>query len=384
MMLRLAGILTVCAAVAWVGVVGAAEPSGPVASPSAADNLLVPFEAEPPELRLPAEFEPQKAIVFAPDLRLDGVDGATFAAIFKALENKVRLVAVLPEDYDLEQFHSAMTSHGVGRDAIRLIRLPYNSSWIRDYGPIFVENRKRLLAADTEYRFTTRFDDDRIPAGVASHFHTNATASPLLIEGGNLLSNGKGLCVTTTAVIRDNSSGFDAKRGHGHDYNEALVTELMRRHFGCEEVIYLEPLAGEGTSHVDMFTVFTSADTVVVGQYHPAVDPVNAELLDRNAERLSSVVVDGRPLRVVRIPMPTNRDGVWRTYTNVLFANGTLLVPSYPGVDPEAERAAVEIYRRLLPDWNVVAIDISTLIRKGGGLHCLAVNVPKSDPMAAE
>jgi hypothetical protein len=139
--------------------------------------------------------------------------------------------------------------------------------------------------------------------------------------------------------------------------------------------VFLEPLVGEQTGHVDMFATFVSSDVVVVGEYSPDADPLNAEILDRNAQRLAAVRTSRGPLRVLRIPMPPHTLDVWRTYTNVLFANGTLVVPTYPGIDPQGEAEALAIYKHLLPGWTVVGVDCNRLIEWGGAVHCVTRNL---------
>jgi agmatine/peptidylarginine deiminase len=76
------------------------------------------------------------------------------------------------------------------------------------------------------------------------------------------------------------------------------------------------------------------------------------------------------------MPMPSRRDGLWRTYTNVIYANGMVLVPQYPDYCPDLDARALEVYRKLLPDWQVVGIDASSIIQKRGSLHCISLNVP--------
>jgi hypothetical protein len=70
--------------------------------------------------------------------------------------------------------------------------------------------------------------------------------------------------------------------------------------------------------------------------------------------------------------MPSNEDGVWRSYTNVIIANGVLMVPVYPEVDAGMQQEALNVYRGLVPNWQVVAIDSSGLITCGGALHCIS------------
>ena len=82
------------------------------------------------------------------------------------------------------------------------------------------------------------------------------------------------------------------------------------------------------------------------------------------------------PLKVVRIPMPHHRDGVWRTYTNVVFANDAVVVPTFAGMDPGLERKALDTYRHLLPGRRIVTVEATSLARTGGALRCVSLNVP--------
>jgi agmatine/peptidylarginine deiminase len=163
-------------------------------------------------------------------------------------------------------------------------------------------------------------------------------------------------------------------------YPESHVTNTIKRLFGATQVVYLEPLDDEPTGHVDWFATFTSSDTIVIGDYR-GTDPVNARLLDEHAERLAGVTTANGPLKVVRIPMPPRGEQyVGGTYTNVVFANGVLLVPSYPEASAELEREAFDVFRRLLPDWRVVGIECPKHTGRHGGLHCAVANLYRVRP----
>ena len=100
-------------------------------------------------------------------------------------------------------------------------------------------------------------------------------------------------------------------------------------------------------------------------------------MLDRNADRLAALSTDVGPMIVERVPMGKHRDGLWRTYTNCIFANGVLLMPSYQKGETERADKALSVYRRLLPHWRIVRIDASHLIEIGGALHCASLNVSR-------
>jgi len=257
-------------------------------------------------------------------------------------------------------------------DDVRVLEARTNTIWVRDYGPVFVYGANGTLAViDPNYGKLLRGKDNAVPPAVAAEFDVPIIETPLLWQGGNLLSNGRGLLVTTTQSINANIEvGNDAD----------TVARFLVERLGSRQIVVLEHLRGERTGHADMFACFTSPETVLVGKYSQSVDPRNAAVLDRNAALLAKVRVGSERLKVIRIPMPTNRDGVFRTYTNVIFANGTLLVPTYPGIDQSAQGRAMGLYHRLLSGWNVVGVDARDLIRQQGGLRCISIYVPLRSP----
>jgi hypothetical protein len=73
--------------------------------------------------------------------------------------------------------------------------------------------------------------------------------------------------------------------------------------------------------------------------------------------------------------MPPHEPSIWRTYTNVVFANGVLLVPIYADVDVDGRREALRVFTRLLPGWRVIGVDVTRLVELGGAMHCVTMNL---------
>ena len=88
-------------------------------------------------------------------------------------------------------------------------------------------------------------------------------------------------------------------------------------------------------------------------------------------------------MRVHRIPMEPGSDGVWRSYTNVIYANGVLLVPSFTDADQARQAKAMALYSRLLPGWKIESISCDSLCRNEGLLHCIARNIPIFVPLGS-
>jgi agmatine/peptidylarginine deiminase len=239
--------------------------------------------------------------------------------------------------------------------------------WVRDYGPlVVVHGSGRVNLVDSNYDADDRPADEDVPQAVGRSWRRPIVRSRLVLEGGNLLSNGRGLLIATEALLTENVA-----KGWTEDGLRTRLAEV----YGCRQLVLLEELIGEPNRHVDMFATFVSSGTVVVGRYDPATDPDNAAILDRNAFRLSQVIIQDGPLRVERIPMPRSDGDVWPTYTNVIYANGVLLVPVYPGIDPDGRNEALDTFARLLPGWRIVSVDATDLLDMYGGLHCLSMNL---------
>jgi agmatine/peptidylarginine deiminase len=104
---------------------------------------------------------------------------------------------------------------------------------------------------------------------------------------------------------------------------------------------------------------------------------VNAQILDGDAALLSAETTSSGPLEVVRIPMPSHADGIWRSYTSVIYVNGVVLVPQYPDQDAKLDKVALNVYRHAMPGWKPVGIDCSKIIAHSGGLHRISKAIPQ-------
>lgn len=315
----------------------------------------------------PGEFERQAALMVgvnellphAPQVMIDLID---------ALIDRIPLVAMVESEEQRRQLVTQLCDWGLPAHLLHYVFMPVQGMWVRDYGPGFARFTDGTVGIlDAEYSVANRLNDDMVPTAIAMLLKLPVLHVPLAVEGGNILSNGRGLFITTTALLSVNE-----RRG----YDQRRVQDVLWDYYGFSQGAVLRNLAGERTGHADMIATFTAPDTVVLGAYDRHVDPVNADALDFNAQLLSGIKTASGPLKVVRIPMPPHHDGYYRTYTNVIYANGTLLVPSYPDVDPELERRAFAVYRQLLPDWEIIGIDCTGLLRGFGALRCLSVNIP--------
>jgi agmatine/peptidylarginine deiminase len=333
---------------------------------------------DPPHGVLPGEFEIHESLLlgwnepFPPDMEAEA------AGVIREAATQMKLVLLNTDSRARQQALRLLQENNVQQDRVTFLPIGPTNIWARDFGPHVVKSFNGTTRVLNVTGIHVSPSDQEIPYRLATQWGFPFQALKVVLEGGNLLSNGSGVVLTTTAAIDWNRNARVSRAG---------IERLLRTEFGGEEVIFLEPMHGEPCGHVDMFCTFTSPNVVVVGQYDPAVDPVNAALLDRNAERLRQVQTARGKLRVERIPMPRRQPNplrqpvkaeLWYTYTNVVYANGKLLMPSYKDVDPKLEEQALAVYRRLLPDWQVIPLPSDALLKLNGSLHCLTMNVYRS------
>ena len=322
----------------------------------------------PPEpSRLYADFEPAEALFVA----YTGIE--TYDPLFADIVAEALLygsIRILVAPWDVPRLESLLEGYGIPRDSVQLVEdVPFDSVWLRDYGPKSIETPDGLAYVDTRY-FVNCLYDDAFPSQLASSQDDRRVhRTNLLLEGGDLSSNGAGVCFTSTHTLPHATPGV-----HRHT--------PLRDWFGCERTVVLEPLAGNAVEHVDMFLVPAAEDVLLLGEFSIEQDPVNHEILERNRTILERArTMDDLSFSIVRVPMPDhdaarNRySPVVRSYLNLLIFNGLVLVPVYDD-SPGTEAIALEVLEHVFRDRDVVAVEASGLARDNGAIHCITWSMP--------
>jgi len=257
---------------------------------------------------------------------------------------------------------------------------PTNDAWCRDHGPIFLQRdggRGREQAV-VDWTFNAWGDkyppydlDDVIPTRIAEEYGLPVFHPGIVLEGGSIEVNGQGTLLTTEACLlnpnRNPTLDRDAIEGY------------LRAYLGVRHILWLgNGIAGDDTDgHVDDLTRFVDERTVVtVVEDDPADE--NYEPLRENLERLRGMRdQDGRPLRVVTLPMPRalyhEGQRLPASYANFYIANGVVLLPTYDrGRDDEARRSLQELF----PTREVIGIDCTDLVWGLGAFHCVSQQWP--------
>jgi agmatine deiminase len=324
------------------------------------DYPIFAFTGAPGDVEvLPAESEPIKALLIGWP---GGASNLTsfFAGVIKAASSEVSTVIVyVPSQTVANGLYSALSSAGAPLSKIKFLKLSLDTIWMRDYGPLMVRanNSSGYRVVDLRYYYG-RWNDDAAPSRLATAWQVPVSRPPLELEGGNFQSDGAGTCIATTQVLKQNSG-----------YTTQKVKSLFQQYLGCQSTLILPALDGEGTGHVDMYVTITGPRQAIVGQYSSADDSYNAKIADQGA-----AILKAAGFTVHRIPMPTNYDGAYRSYTNSLAVGKRVLVPVYSD-DRRYESQALAVFKKAYPGFTIVPIDSTQVIQMAGAIHCVTITL---------
>lgn len=273
-----------------------------------------------------------------------------------------------------------LNAESISMDNVTVVQRSTNSIWIRDYGPwaIYQNEVDSLMIADWTYN-RPRPQDDTSPAAVATYLGLpifEATAPPynFVHTGGNHLTDGVNTAFSSDLLFDENP-----------DKTEAEIDNIAQLYMGVDNYVKFRSLPYDGIHHLDMHIRLLDEETIMFGAYPEGV--ADGPQIESNIRQLLSqeTTAFGNRYRVLSLPMPPDQfnrypddGGYYRTYTNSIFLNKTILVPTY---EEQYDTTALRIYRENLPGYKVVGINCNQIIPALGALHCITKTVGVNDPL---
>ena len=346
----------------------------------------------PPFFHLPAEWDPHTATWLAwPHNRetWPGVFPAiaeVYVEMVAALHRHERVCICINDADTARRVRERLAAAGVDGATVGFFRVPTNDAWIRDFGPLFVTRHaasdgdsKRLDGLClTNWTFNAwggkypPWDlDDAVPRRLADRLGLPLVTPGMVLEGGAIDVNGRGMALTTEACLLNPNRNPRLTR--------AAIEQALRDYLGVRHVGWLgDGIVGDDTDgHVDEVARFVDPTTVVCAVEDDPGDPNYAPLQD-NLRRLQAMRdQDGRPLRIVPLPMPAavEHDGqqLPASYANFYVANAVVLVPTF---GQAADQKALAIMRTVFPGRRVCGVPSADLAVGLGGVHCITMQQP--------
>ena len=285
-------------------------------------------------------------------------------------------------------------------EAVRVLEISSNDSWIRDCGPSFViDDAGGVRGVDWRFNAWGGLEmglyfpwdlDDLVGQKVLDVERVPRYAPDFVLEGGSIDVDGEGTVLTTMECLlhgnRNPQMSPEQIASHLSDYlNVDAVIWLPRG-------VYLD----ETNGHVDNFARFVAPGQVMLTWTDDPSDPQYA--ISNEAQEILRGTKDarGRDLEVTLIHQPgpitiTDQEaqGVDQvpgvqprvagerlagSYVNSYYANGIVILPVFD--DPHDE-AAIKTYEQLFPDRRVVTVPGREILLGGGNVHCITQQQPR-------
>lgn len=324
---------------------------------------------------------------------------------------------------------------------VQVMEVPSEEFWVRDMGPVFVENNRggQMIAdfnfdswgyGDTTdaYSKTEELYDER----VADLMGLPVISTSMISEGGDREVNGEGILMVVEAVEQGRNPGMTKAEMEAEFQKMLGVSEVIWLKQGVyeDDHTFLGPKKLENgeraytvvttNGHIDEFARFVNDSTILLAKVDSADldDPIAQENHRRMEENLAILQQakdqNGKPFNIVRMPLPSTIVGTMKpgdsvydyistleytdgstfpvgesvkviaaaSYLNFLITNGAILAQKYwrPGWD-EAIKARDEeveaILTSLFPKRKIVMIDALAVNYGGGGIHCISMQQPE-------
>lgn len=285
-----------------------------------------------------------------------------------------------------------LTSNGVDLTNVSFLDVPSNTIWMRDYAgnTIYTNDVGERALVDWIYNRPRPFDD-AMPVSHASMisvpiYETTTGVNDLVNTGGNFMSDGLGNAFASELILEENEPG----NPYGvSSKTESEIDNIMQSYMGINNYIKMPILPYDGIHHIDMHMKLLDEETLLVSRYPDGV--ADGPQIEANIQYVLNNFQSpfGTPYKVEWIDAPPSTSGLYpdnggyyRTYSNSLIINKSIIVPVYR---PDVDGPALAKYQELMPGYNVVGIDVDNsgenLISLSGAIHCITHTIGVANPL---
>ncbi|WP_413587325.1 agmatine deiminase family protein [Bdellovibrio sp. HCB274] len=237
---------------------------------------------------------------------------------------------------------------------IQFVEYPLNSIWIRDYAPIWLQNKSTgsFVLANFPYGanyFGKQEQDDQFSSFLAKSLQAQLVLDfprkqpHLFFDGGNLLIDEDHNCYTALRV--------------GDGFSEDIRVELLRN-INCKDVVLMNQIPEERTGHVDTFMKLLPGKRALLARYSSS--PFK-EAMKKNKKILLE-----RGFQIIEIDHIDQKGLTHWSYLNSVIVGQNIFVPQYGF---PADRAVVATLQKL--GFIVHPIQAGSIMKERGSLHCI-------------
>jgi agmatine deiminase len=325
-------------------------------------------------LAMPAEWAPHERTLMAWPCRRELWDGQLAAAKAESAGVANAVAAFEPVTMVVGSPADAAEARAACSEAVEIVELPIDDSWMRDSGPIFVvdDPARPTRRVGVHFRFNAwgekfeGFERDAAIGGLLAQRLGEVAEAPLVLEGGSIAVDGAGTLLTTEQCL------LHPNRNPQLDREQ--IEHLLREYLGVQRIVWL----GQGLvedrdtdGHVDLIAACTKPGTVLL-QSAPDGSP-NHDNMAENRERALAAgleVIDFPPLAYTSVA----GEEIVASYLNFYLGDRFVVVPV--AGQPELDEEALVRIRDAYPGKEVIGVPGVVHAFGGGGPHCITQQVP--------
>ena len=325
--------------------------------------------------RVPAEWEPQEATWMQWPGYWEKDNEIAFAKMADIISRYQKLHILFHSDQIYVDARKALNDIGVDPQDknIHWHAVPYDNSWMRDNGPVYVLNDDEIRIQNWNFNAwggafgpDIPFNlDNSVPDKVGTILDIPVDHIDIVHERGNLEFNGSDTVILNWSTIGDPNRNLN--------YNKKQAEHDLKEYFGVKQVIFIEGIPdGDLTKgHIDGIARFIGPRTVVVLQCTSRSlcrpDSKDAEIYNKAAK-----TIEKAGFNVIREPIEgfvNHKDLMFDTnYMNWLVGNGFVIVPGFG--NPKTDIMAKSRIESYFPNRDVYLIEMINSWSAGGGVHC--------------
>jgi agmatine deiminase len=325
-------------------------------------------------LRTPAEWEPHERTIMGWPCRED-LWGETLAQARTDYASVANAVAAFePVAMIANPGEQAAQARAACTEAVEIVELGLDDSWLRDSGPIYtLDDDGGRLAVHFGFnswgeKFAPWDRDAAVGREIAERLGDRVVDGGMVLEGGSILTDGRGTLLTTEQCL------LNPNRNPSMD--RAAIEERLAARLGVETFIWL----GQGLiedrdtdGHIDLIAVITRPGRVLL-QTVPEDNP-NHEHCAENVRRMRAAGWEVAELPLLPYAEVAG-ERIAASYLNLYICNGAAIVPV---AGQESDEPALALIAAELPDHEIVPVPGLVIAYGGGGPHCITQQVPVAD-----
>lgn len=298
-------------------------------------------------IRQTAEFERMQGVLIRYPL------GISYSVIAEMAEDDI-VYTIVANTATRDQAITNYGNNGVNLTNCEWIIAPSDSYWTRDYGPWWITDENGDFAiVDFPYN-RPRPNDDAIPGVVASYLGVPLDYMSVTHTGGNYMTDGLGISISTDLVLEENTG-----------YTEAQIKQLHHDYLGIDTYHIVADVNGDYIKHIDCWAKYLGVDKIMIREVpssHSQYDEIEAAV----SYFKSQTSAYGTPYQVYRVYTPNNEP-----YSNCLILNNKVLLPIMGG---SYDAAAIASYQAAMPGYEVLGF--TGTWESTDALHCRARGIP--------